>query len=52
METMKENIDEHKATIQDGDARDFLDVCLNEISGTKDPESVFYGEEAGVSIRG
>ena len=47
METMKDNIDEHKSTLQDGDSRDFIDVCLNEISKTTDPESVFYGEEAG-----
>jgi len=46
---MQENIEEHKASIQDGDARDFLDVCLHEIKKTMDPESVFYGEEAGKS---
>ncbi len=48
---MQENIEEHKASVQDGDARDFLDVCLQEIRKTTDMESVFYGEEAGKMSR-
>ena len=41
---LKEQVDEHKLTVDEDNPRDMMDLFLNEIKNTTDPESSFYQE--------
>ena len=49
---MREVVEQHRATLEPTSPRDFIDVMLVEIEGTKDPGSCLYGamgrEQVGV----
>ncbi len=45
--TMVKTVEEHKSSIRDGEPRDFIDICLEEIKCTMDPKSAFYGKQSG-----
>jgi hypothetical protein len=47
---IKKPVDHHKSTFQSGQPRDFIDVYLDEIEKTKDPESSFYKEKGNKSV--
>ncbi|CAG7836818.1 unnamed protein product [Allacma fusca] len=46
-----ETIKSHQETVQEDSPRDFLDVYLNEVKKTKDPQSSFHGEDGILSLR-
>lgn len=47
---MREKIAEHKETRDPSNARDFMDVYLNEIETTTDKDSSFYKNVGGAQL--
>lgn len=39
---IREQMEYHKSSFQEGSYRDFMDVFINEINHTSDPNSAFY----------
>jgi cytochrome P450 family 2 subfamily J len=50
LEFLRKPIEQHKATFQPGQPRDFIDVYLEEMRNSKDPNSSFYKEKGEQSI--
>jgi methyl farnesoate epoxidase/farnesoate epoxidase len=46
-----ESVSFHQETIQEDSPRDFLDVYLNEVKKTKDPNSSFHGEDGVLGLK-
>ena len=40
---MREVVEQHRTTLEPASPRDFIDVVLVEIEGTRDPSSCLYG---------
>jgi len=43
----RQTIEDHAKTLQDGHARDFVDIFLQEIQNTDDPNSIFHHSTGG-----